>query len=121
MRRFSAPVVALAAAAAIPNAPNAEERDLDGRGPVLTDSVKEFLALEQQVESPRSLHPLMSYEAINFANGRNSLLDIYRAVAAEADSAGDWYYGTVSPADIASLFASAEKAGLVRMKKLTRR
>jgi hypothetical protein len=104
-----------------PSAPSTEERNLDGKVPVLTDSVKEFLALEQQVESPRSLHPLMSYEAINFANGKNSLLDIYRAVAAEADSAGDWYYGTVSPADIAGLFESAEKAGLVRMKQSPRR
>jgi hypothetical protein len=104
-----------------PGAPSAEQRDLEGKVPTMTDSVKEFLALEEQVESPRSLHPLMAYEAINFANGKNSLLDIYRAVAAEADSAGDWYYGTVSPADITSLFASAEKAGLVRMKTLPRR
>ena len=102
-------------------APSAQERELDGQVPVPTGSVTEFLALEQRVESPRSLHPLMSYEAINFANGKNSLLDIYRAVAAEADSAGDWFYGTVNPADIAALFQSAEKAGLVRIKKLPRR
>ena len=104
-----------------PGAPAAEERELDGQVPVLTDSVTEFLARVPKVESPRGLHPLMSYEAINFANGSNSLLDIYRAVAAEADSAGDWYYGTVSPADITALFRSAEKAGLVRMKKSPRR
>lgn len=114
--RLAAYYAALTGEKPAPGTSSPQERELDGKVPVMTDSVTEFLALQQKVQSPRSLHPLMSYEAINFANGTNSVLDIYRAVAAEADSAGDWYYGTVNLADIASLFESAAKVGLVRMR-----
>jgi Zn-dependent M28 family amino/carboxypeptidase len=84
------------------------------RVPVMTDSVKAFLELRGKVERPRTLHPLMQYEALNFADGKRTVLEISNAVAAEADSAGAWYYGTVAQADIEKVFESAAQAGLVK-------
>ena len=46
-----------------------------------------------------ALHPMMRFEALNFADGRRSAFEVYEAVAAEALSAGEWYYGQVTPAD----------------------
>jgi len=83
--------------------------------PVMTDSVKQFLELRGRLTRPRTLHPLMQYEALNFADGTRTVQQIYEAVAAEADSAGAWYYGTVSPDDVVALFESAAKAGLAKL------
>jgi hypothetical protein len=57
----------------------------------------------------------MAYEAPNFVDGRRSVLEVAQAVAAEADAAGEWYYGRVSIEDVAAYLASAERAGLLRM------
>jgi hypothetical protein len=85
--------------------------------PVMTDSVKVFLEARGKVDRPRTLHPLMQYEALNFADGNRTVEEIYNAVAAEADSAGTWYYGTVELADVEKLFESAGKAGLVKLNE----
>jgi len=84
--------------------------------PVMTDSVKTFLDRRRQVERPRSLHPLMQFEALNFADGRRTVKEIFEAVAAEADSAGAWYYGTVQQEDIEKIFESAAKAGIITLR-----
>jgi hypothetical protein len=86
-----------------------------GLVPVMTDSVKEFLELRGKLERPQTLHPLMQYEALNFADGKRSVVEIFNAVAAEADSAGAWYYGTVLQADIEKLFEFAAKVGMVKL------
>lgn len=44
--------------------------------------------------------------------GRRTCFDIYRAVAAEADGTGAWYYGGVSFEDVAQVLGSAVEAGL---------
>ncbi|MCA1561267.1 MAG: hypothetical protein LC804_13735, partial [Acidobacteria bacterium] len=72
------------------------------------------------LQRPVGLHTLLAYEAMNFVDGANSYLDIYQAVAAEADAAGEWYYGSVTLDDVASYLSSAEKAGLTTMKGATR-
>lgn len=84
--------------------------------PAVTASLKAFLEGRRQVASPAGLHPLMQYEALNFADGERTVQEVFEAVAAEADSAGAWYYGTVTLADVEKLFESAVKAGLVEMK-----
>lgn len=89
---------------------------LAAKVPVMTDSVKAFLEKRRAIERPRTLHPLMQFEALNFADGTRTVREIYEAVAAEADAAGAWYYGTVQQADVEAIFASAAKAGLVTMK-----
>ena len=57
----------------------------------------------------------MQFEALNYVDGRRSILDIYRAVRAESLSAGEWYYGTVDLQDIEELFNAAEKAKAIEI------
>ena len=55
----------------------------------------------------------MAYEVLNFVDGKRSYADIYRAVSAEADAAGSWYYGVVTAEDVTAYLDSAVKAGIV--------
>jgi hypothetical protein len=64
----------------------------------------------RKVEAPTGLHPLMKFEVLNFADGRRTGWEIYEAVAAEALSAGEWYYGTVTPAHVKAVLDSAVEA-----------
>jgi hypothetical protein len=91
----------------------AREKELAGMVPSVSVSIKDFLDKSSQVKKPASLHSLMAYEIINFVDGVNSYLDIFRAVSAEADSAGDWYFGTVSLEDVAAYLDSARAAGII--------
>jgi hypothetical protein len=95
----------------------AEEKVLASRVPVMTESVKTFLEASDRLDRPVTLHPLMMYETLNFVDGTRSVLEICRAVGAEAESAGSWYYGTVTREDVEAVLASAEKAGLVTFKE----
>lgn len=70
----------------------------------------EYLKHKQEIEGPKGLHPLMTFEALNFVDGKRSILAIYDAVRAESLSAGEWYYGTVRLQDVEELFKTAEKA-----------
>jgi len=82
--------------------------------PKRTDSVKEYLAGRKDLKKPPTLHALMAYEVLNFADGVRNVEEIHRVVSAQADAAGQWYYGTVSKADVASYLESAEKAKMIR-------
>ena len=74
--------------------------------------MKAFLELRGKIERPRTLHPLMQYQALNYVDGKRTVAEIADAVAAEADAAGAWYYGTVDRKDVEALFESAVKVGL---------
>ena len=63
----------------------------DNRVPVFVDDIAGFLERRKALQRPPSLHPLMAYEALNFVDGSRTIGDVARAVAAEADLAGDWY------------------------------
>jgi len=76
-----------------------------------------FLERREKVKRPPSLHNLMGYEALNFVDATRSYLDIFRAVAAQADSAGEWYYGRVTPEDVSALLDSAVEAGIIQVGK----
>ena len=83
--------------------------------PELAVGVRDYL--EKRAAIPGfDLHTLMKWEAMNFVDGRRSVLDIYRAVRAEAQSAGEWYYGKVSAKQIADLLDACVKAGIFRLK-----
>jgi hypothetical protein len=41
---------------------------------------------------------------------------VYETVAAEALSAGEWYYGRVGPADVLALLERAAEAGAYSLK-----
>ena len=80
----------------------------------VADAAKLSLSL-RKVEAPGGLHPLMKFEILNFADGKHTAWEIYEAVAAEALSAGHWYYGTVTPAQVQAVLDSAVKVGAMRM------
>ena len=60
---------------------------------------------------------MMRFEVLNFADGRRSAFEIYEAVAAEALSAGEWYYGRVTPADVLAVLERASTAGAFTVRK----
>ncbi len=86
------------------------------RVPTLVDNTQGYLDKRGKLQRPRTLHPLMAYEALNFVDGKRSYAEIHRAVAAEADSAGMWYYGAVSYDDVAAYLDSGEKAGILTIR-----
>jgi len=69
------------------------------------------------VKGPSGLHSLMRFETLNFADGQRTAWEVYEAVAAEALSAGHWYYGTVTPESVLSVLDSAVEAGVLEVKK----
>lgn len=79
----------------------------------LVDSTQGYLDKRSKLQRPRTLHPLMAFEVLNFVDGTRTFGDIQRAVAAEADSAGTWYYGNVSYDDVAAYLESGEQAGIL--------
>jgi peptidase M28-like protein len=76
-------------------------------------ALHDALAAVKRVEG---LHPVMQFEAFNFADGKRNALEIYEAVAAEALSAGAWYFGTVSPADVLEALNRGVKSGAFTVK-----
>jgi hypothetical protein len=68
------------------------------------------------VKPVEGLHPMMRFEAYNFADGKRNAYEVYQAVAAEALSAGEWYYGIVKPADVLETLERAAKAGAFTVK-----
>jgi len=96
--------------------PTARERELAAKVPVMAGTVKDFMAVRSKVQKPAALHGLMAYEVLNYINGTNSYLDIFKAVATEAEIAGDWYYGTVTLDDVVAYLDSAEKVGMTKVK-----
>jgi hypothetical protein len=106
--RLEALLQPVAAAMIAPAAELAAER----RVPSLVDDVQGFLDKRSAIVRPAGLHPLMAFEVLNFVDGQRSYADVYRAVAAEADAAGEWYYGTVTVEDVAAYLDSAVKAGV---------
>lgn len=97
-------------------APSPREKELATMVPSIAVSIQEYLDTRAQLKRPPALHSLMAYEVMNFVDGTNTYLDIFRAVSAEADAAGDWYYGTVTLEDVASYLDSAKAAGIVTVK-----
>jgi hypothetical protein len=92
-----------------------EERAMAEKVFVPVADAEKFTALGR-LDAPRGLHPLMRFEVLNFADGRRSAWEVYEAVAAEALSAGTWYYGSVKPADVLAYLEAAAKAGAFTVK-----
>jgi hypothetical protein len=74
-----------------------------------TDSLK-------AVKMVPGLHPVMQFETMNFADGRRNAFEVYEAVAAEALSAGSWYYGEVTPEKVLEALTRAAQAGAFTLK-----
>jgi hypothetical protein len=65
----------------------------------------------RDVKPIEGLHIIVAFEVRNFADGKRTGLEVYEAVAAEALSAGEWYYGRVTPEDVRELLDRSVKAG----------
>jgi hypothetical protein len=76
-----------------------------------------FEGATDRMERAGKLHPMMRFEVLNFADGKCSAWEVYEAVAAEALSAGEWYYGTVTPADVRAVLEAGAKAGAFARKE----
>jgi hypothetical protein len=74
-------------------------------------------ALERVASAGARLHPMMRFETLNFADGRRSAWEVYEAVAAEALSGGEWYFGAVTPADVLAVLEAGAKAGAFTVRK----
>ena len=96
--------------------PAAQPVEADARVPVFVDDVAGFMERRKALKRPTTLHPLMAYEVLNFVDGARTVSEIFRAVAAEADLVGDWYYGQVTRDDISSYIESAVSAGILTVK-----
>jgi len=76
---------------------------------------KQQKALEK-TKGVDGLHSIMRFEVYNFADGRRNAWQVYEAVAAEALSAGEWYYGRVKPEDVREQLKRAAEAGAFTLK-----
>ena len=65
----------------------------------------------EKIKAVDALHSMMRFEVYNFADGKRTGLEVYQSVAAEALSAGAWYYGEVKPADVREALERAVQAG----------
>lgn len=63
--------------------------------------------------SPPTVSSLMQFEIFNWVDGKRNAAEIARRVAAEALSAGRWYYGDVTPAMVETFFEAQAKDGLI--------
>ena len=98
-----------------PVAMDEHEKALAAKIPRNLGSPGEYLRHKAEIDEPKSLHGIMAWEALNYADGKRSILDIYRALRAQSLSAGEWYYGKVTLEDIEALFTAAEKEKAVEI------
>jgi hypothetical protein len=96
-----------------------DERGVGVKVPRRVGALGEYFRNAREIEGPKGLHGLMQWEALNYVDGKRSVLDIYRAVRAESLSVGEWYYGTVRLEDIEGLFTAAEKQKAVEITPKT--
>jgi len=94
-----------------------KEKELSTKVPQPIPSVEEYLKLRREMRGVRGLHYLMAYEILNFVDGKNSYLDIFNAVSAEALSVGQFYYGKVTLEAVEECLNNALKAGLITLPK----
>jgi hypothetical protein len=93
-----------------------EEREMAGKVFVPVADVGAFADALEKVERGDTLHAMMRFEVLNFADGRRNAYEVYEAVAAEALSAGEWYYGRVAPSQVLKVLEDAAKAGAYTLR-----
>ncbi|HSB60360.1 MAG TPA: M28 family peptidase, partial [Vicinamibacteria bacterium] len=93
-----------------------EERAMAAKVFVPVTDAGAFADAVEKAKPGSGLHAMMRFEALNFADGKRTAYEVYQAVAAEALSAGEWYYGKVEPADVLEALEQAAKAGAFTVK-----
>jgi len=89
----------------------AEERAMAAKVFVPAGDLGAFADAVEKTKPVAGLHAMMRFEALNFADGKRNAYEVYEAVAAEALSAGEWYYGRVRAADVLETLQRAAQAG----------
>jgi len=103
------------------NPPNVEptkaEREMMAKVFVPTSDLGTWIdALAEKMKPVAGLHAVMQFEVLNFADGRRNAFEVYEAVAAEALSAGSFYYGEVKPESVQEVLERGVKAGAFTLK-----
>ncbi len=101
---------------AAPAALTAKEQEMAKKIPELAATAADYIHKLDELKPVEGLHTLMRFEALNFVDGHRSYLDIYRAVRAEAQSVGAWYYGEVNPDKVAEALDQAVKVGMLKVR-----
>ena len=94
----------------------ATERELASLTPAIAAGPREFLNGRGEIASVPGLHGLMSFELLNFVDGKRTGLDVYRHLAAEAREAGAHYFGVVTPEAVLTYLKNAATAKMVRLR-----
>lgn len=94
-----------------------EERSLAGKVYAPVAGLGAWQDAMEKVKPVDGLHAMMRFEVYNFADGRRTGLEVYQSVAAEALSAGAWYYGEVRPADVREALERAVQAGAYTVRE----
>jgi hypothetical protein len=94
------------------------ERAASRKVPANVASLSDYFARRGAVpnDARGRLHGLMRDEVYNFVDGRRSFYDIYKAVYAESQAAGTWYYGTVTLEDVVRLLEASVAAKALTLK-----
>ncbi len=92
------------------------EKELAVRVPANAGTLGEYFAKRGWNVSFPGLHPIMAKECYCFVDGKRTGLDIFRAVQAEALSAGAFYYGEVTPEAVLALLDDALRKGVLRSR-----
>lgn len=92
------------------------EKRMSAKVPEIALGVAEYIEKRFAMRGA-GLHGVMTYELPNFVDGRRSYLEIYRALKAEAQAAGEWYYGRVTAQAVNDALEAGVKSGLLRLKK----
>ena len=92
------------------------ERDLATRIPANVGSLDEYFGKRGWAVDAPGLHSIMAKECYCFVDGKRTGLDIFRAVQAEALSAGAFYYGTVAPEAVLKLLDEAVRKGVLKFR-----
>lgn len=93
-----------------------EEKDMARRVPMNAGTLDEYFGRRGWAVGFPGLHPIMAKECYCFVDGTRSYLDIFRAVEAEALSAGAFYYGRVTPAAVRALLDAAVAKGILTLR-----
>ena len=96
--------------------PSKEEREMARKVYVPVTDPGAWMDALDKMKPVTGLHAMMRFEVLNLADGRRSALEIYEMAAAEALSAGAWYYGAVRAADVLETLDRAAKAGALSLK-----
>ncbi len=96
--------------------PSDAEKRMAGKVPEVAAGVAEYIEKRFTLRGG-GLHDIMAYELWNFVDGRRSYLDIYRALRAEAQAAGEWYYGKVEASQVEDMLERGVKSGVLRLKQ----